>query len=178
MTSRVRNTRSAAVRAAAGPSSSRRPESASVQARPQLRVVSDNEDRDGARTGFVGFVVWTRSRSTSLIHIAIAALFLAATLVGALLLRTQMVENSFQASAVQSSIDTLTQDVEEDQAKLDALESSLPQKAEEMGMVLQQGALSIDLNGYKPSDKSSDSASKSDAGDADASHDADKGNTQ
>lgn len=41
--------------------------------------------------------------------------------------------------------------MEDDQAKLDELEASLPSKAEEMGMVPQKGALTIDLNGYQPS---------------------------
>ena len=45
----------------------------------------------------------------------------------------------------------LTQDVEDDQTKLAELEASLPSKAEEMGMVPQKGALTIDLNGYQPS---------------------------
>ena len=36
-----------------------------------------------------------------------------------------------------------------DQAKLDELDASLPSKAEEMGMVPQKGALTIDLNGYQ-----------------------------
>ena len=69
--------------------------------------------------------------------------------IGALLLRTQMVQNAFEAAAIQSHINTLSQDVEEDQAKLDALISSLPSKAEDMGMVTQQGSVSIDLNGYQ-----------------------------
>ena len=65
------------------------------------------------------------------------------------MLRTQMVQNSFEASQIEMHITQLTQDVEDDQAKLDELDASLPSKAEEMGMVPQKGALTIDLNGYQ-----------------------------
>lgn len=182
MTSRGRSVRSATMRSNAVPSTSRRPAAAQSQARPELHVVSETAgQRATMRDGLARLVVWTRSRSTSLIHIVIAAVFLAATLVGALVLRTQMVENSFAAAETQANINTLTQDVEEDQAKLDALESSLPAKAEDMGMVLQQGSLSIDLNGYQPSDTkakaSSDSAKKTGQNKTSAD-DANKGGAQ
>ena len=68
---------------------------------------------------------------------------------GSLMLRTQMVQHSFEANQIESNITRLTQDVEDDQTKLDELEASLPSKAEEM--VPQKGALTIDLNGYQPS---------------------------
>ena len=54
-----------------------------------------------------------------------------------------------EASQIESSITKLTQDVEDDQAKLDELDASLPSKAEDMGMVPQKGALTIDLSGYQ-----------------------------
>jgi hypothetical protein len=60
-----------------------------------------------------------------------------------------MVQNSFEASQTEAHISVLTQDVEDDQAKLDQLVASLPDKANEMGMVPQQGSVSIDLNGYQ-----------------------------
>ena len=84
-------------------------------------------------------------------HVVVAVVFLAATLVAALLLRTQMVQNSFESSNLEVSISHLTQDVQDDQAKLDELISSLPDKAQKMGMVPQQDSVTIDLNGYKPS---------------------------
>ena len=56
-----------------------------------------------------------------------------------------------RSEQIESNITRLTQDVEDDQTKLDELEASLPSKAEEMGMVPQKGALTIDLNGYQPS---------------------------
>lgn len=56
-----------------------------------------------------------------------------------------------EANQIETNITRLSQDVEDDQAKLDELEASLPDKAEQMGMVPQKGALTIDLNGYKAS---------------------------
>lgn len=100
---------------------------------------------------FNRLIAWTRTRSTPLIHIVIAVAFLLATLLGALMLRTQMVQNSFEASKVQERINILSQDVQDDQAKLDALIASLPDKAQKMGMVPQQDSITIDLNGYEPS---------------------------
>ena len=74
------------------------------------------------------------------------------TLLGALALRTQMVEISFESSQVQTRIERLSQDVEERQTQLDMLKASLPERAQEMGMVPQEGSISIDLNGYQPSE--------------------------
>ena len=45
----------------------------------------------------------------------------------------------------------LQQDVEEDQTKLSQLEATLPERAQKMKMVPAQGSLSIDLEGYTPS---------------------------
>ena len=101
-------------------------------------------DQDAAAS-----VSGTRTRSTPLLHLVIAAVFLGVCLLGSLMLRTQMVQNSFEASQIETHITQLTQDVEDDQAKLDELDASLPSKAEEMGMVPQKGALAIDLNGYQ-----------------------------
>ena len=82
----------------------------------------------------------------------IAIVFLVGTLLGALALRTQMVEISFESSQVQTRIERLSQDVEERQTQLDMLKASLPERAQEMGMVPQEGSISIDLNGYQPSE--------------------------
>ena len=71
------------------------------------------------------------------------------TLFGALMLRTQMVQNSFEAAQIETNINRLTQDIEDDQAKLDQLVANLPDKASDMGMVPQQGSVSIDLSGYQ-----------------------------
>ena len=116
--------------------------------RPELKVISGQ--RVQAEGNMIERVIeWTRTRSAPLMHVVIAIVFLMATLLGALVLRTQMVQNSFEASQIETHITQLTQDVEDDQAKLDELDASLPSKAEEMGMVPQKGALTIDLNGYQ-----------------------------
>ena len=96
-------------------------------------------------------IAWTQARGASLIHVTVAIVFLVATLLITLMLRTQMVQNSFESNTVQNNINMLTQDVQDDQAKLDELISSLPDKAQKMGMVPQQDSVTIDLNGYKPS---------------------------
>ena len=96
----------------------------------------------------VGRVIeWTRTRSAPLVHVAIAVIFLVGTLFGALMLRTQMVQNSFEAAQIETNINRLTQDIEDDQAKLDQLVAN--DKASDMGMVPQQGSVSIDLSGYQ-----------------------------
>ena len=114
--------------------------------RPELHVIKGTRvEGNGIRQ----LITWTRTRSTPLLHLVIAAVFLGVCLLGSLMLRTQMVQNSFEASQIETHITQLTQDVEDDQAKLDELDASLPSKAEEMGMVPQKGALTIDLNGYQ-----------------------------
>lgn len=107
------------------------------------------EQGAGAKRRFDRIIAWVGSRRAPAMHVVVAVVFLAATLVAALLLRTQMVQNSFESSNLEVSISHLTQDVQDDQAKLNQLQASLPQKATDMGMVPQQGSVSIDLNGYK-----------------------------
>lgn len=131
---------------------SRRPEPASRPAqRPELRVVNGGADAAGRSltAGFGRMLTWMRARSAPMVHIIIAVAFLTATLLGALVLRTQMVSNAFETSKLENSISRLTQDVQDDQARLDQLEASLPQKASDMGMVPQSGSVTIDLNGYQ-----------------------------
>ena len=112
--------------------------------RPELHVIKGTRvEGNGIRHGFEQLITWTRTRSTPLLHLVIAAVFLGVCLLGS------MVQNSFEASQIETHITQLTQDVEDDQAKLDELDASLPSKAEEMGMVPQKGALTIDLNGYQ-----------------------------
>jgi len=122
-------------------------------ARPQLHVIDGSSQRNGSRsTGSLARIIaWTQARGASLIHVTVAIVFLVATLLITLMLRTQMVQNSFESNTVQNNINMLTQDVQDDQAKLDELISSLPDKAQKMGMVPQQDSVTIDLNGYKPS---------------------------
>lgn len=134
----------------AAPAGRRRPTEDVGTTRPELHVVKGTQsESSGVRRGFEQLITWTCTRSTPLLHLVIAAVFLGVCLLGSLMLRTQMVQNSFEASQIEASITKLTQDVEDDQAKLDELDASLPSKAEDMGMVPQKGALTIDLNGYQ-----------------------------
>ncbi|RSX54263.1 hypothetical protein D2E25_0571 [Bifidobacterium goeldii] len=142
------------VRSSAAPAGRRAPSEARPASRPQLHIVDgtrSDKSPDGMAERFRRLIAWTRTRSTPLIHIVIAVAFLLSTLLGALMLRTQMVQNSFEASEVQNHINVLSQDVQDDRAKLDALIASLPDKAQKMGMVPSQDSITIDLNGYTPS---------------------------
>lgn len=136
------------IRSNAAPASNRPHTKHQSSSRPELRVVSN--PRGNEQGNVVGRVIeWTRTRSAPLVHVAIAVIFLVGTLFGALMLRTQMVQNSFEAAQIETNINRLTQDIEDDQAKLDQLVASLPDKASDMGMVPQQGSVSIDLSGYQ-----------------------------
>ncbi|WP_421745482.1 hypothetical protein [Bifidobacterium jacchi] len=151
MAMQARSVRSNAVPSDGRPSAGEtRPALSTPEPRPQLHLVVGGRARSEEPSGIARLVTWTRARRLPVVHIVIAALFLVSSLLGALMLRTQMVQNSFEASTVQESIGRLTQDVEEDQSKLDALMMSLPDKAQKMGMVPQSGSISIDLNGYTP----------------------------
>ena len=135
------------IRSSAMPATRRPQPEARPAARPQLHVVTGGKST--VTDGFGRVLEWARARSARTLHIVISVVFLASTLIGALMLRTQMVQNSFEASQLESSISSLTQDVQDDQAKLDQLQASLPQKASDMGMTPQHGSVSIDLNGYQ-----------------------------
>lgn len=136
------------IRSNAVPASSRPKSKPQTSSRPELRLISNQHSKAKGNV-FERVIEWTRTRSAPLVHVIVAVSFLMATLLGALMLRTQMVQNSFEASQTEAHISVLTQDVEDDQAKLDQLVASLPDKANEMGMVPQQGSVSIDLNGYQ-----------------------------
>ena len=147
------------VRSNATPSSNRPESKPATSSRPELRLISNQ--RAQTQGNVVGRVIeWTRTRSAPLVHVVIAVAFLMGTLFGALMLRTQMVQNSFEAAQIEAYISVLTQDVEDDQAKLDQLVATLPDKASDMGMVPQQGSVSIDLNGYQPSSSSTTESGK------------------
>lgn len=93
-------------------------------------------------------MTWSNTRKVPLVNCMIIVIFMVVTLLTSLLLRTQMAEISFDQTAVQMRISRLHQDVEARQAKLDILESELPARAQRMGMVPQQGSISIDLSDY------------------------------
>ncbi|RSX55694.1 hypothetical protein D2E26_0257 [Bifidobacterium dolichotidis] len=126
---------------------------AGISKRPQLELIkgSKPEQRNKLSESFAAFWNWTKTKSSPMVHVIVAVVFLVACLLGSLFLRTQMVQNSFEAAQVTHNITVLNQDVEEDQARLDELEASLPQKAHDMGMQPADGSITIDLQGYKPS---------------------------
>ncbi|WEV74966.1 hypothetical protein [Bifidobacterium sp. ESL0800] len=120
-------------------------------ARPRLQVVAGGKEKKESEN--TAFQIFSRIKTVSVVHVIISVLFLFAALLGSLALRTQMVQNSFEQAQVQANISKLNQDVEDDQAKLDSLQASLPDRAQKMGMVPQSGPLSIDLQGYQPTGK-------------------------
>ncbi|WEV66917.1 hypothetical protein OZX72_06585 [Bifidobacterium sp. ESL0769] len=122
-----------------------------ASSRPRLQVVAGGKEKKESENAAFG--IFSRIKTVSVVHVIIAVLFLFAALLGSLALRTQMVQNSFEQAQVQANINKLNQDVEDDQAQLDSLQASLPDRAQKMGMVPQSGPLSIDLQGYQPTDK-------------------------
>lgn len=93
-------------------------------------------------------MAWSNKRKVPLINCMIVVIFMVATLLASLLLRTQMAQLSFEQTATQSNISHLRQDMEARQAKLDTLEAELPAKAQRMGMIPQKDSISIDLSDY------------------------------
>lgn len=102
-------------------------------------------------------MAWSNTRKVPLVNCMIIVIFMVVTLSSSLFLRTQMAEISFDQTAVQTRISRLHQDVEASQARLDTLESELPARAQRMGMVPQQGSISIDLSDYAEKRKHSHS---------------------
>ncbi|WP_217625495.1 hypothetical protein [Bifidobacterium colobi] len=136
------------IRSGSTPVSGRPQAKPQASSRPQLRVITNPHGSED-RNIFNRLMEWTRTRTAPMVHVVAAVIFLAATLIGALMLRTEMVQNSFEEAQVKQHISVLTQDIEDDQAKLDQLVASLPDKASEMGMVSKGGAVTIDLQGYQ-----------------------------
>lgn len=118
----------------------------SVPQRPRLRVIEGSKRR--SRLSASVTVASRASHVRPMVQVMAAIAFLAVSLVGSLLLRTQMVQDSFEITQVQNSIGVLTQDVQDGQTKLDTLESSLPEKAEKLGMKPQSTSVVLDLSKY------------------------------
>ena len=116
--------------------------------RPLLRVVTGRKRSAQIAIGFKRVVSWVRTSHIAMIHIAAALAFLVVSLLTSLIVTTLMVQNSFAASEVKANISQLEQDLDDEQAKLDDLNASLPKRAKDMGMVPQQGSITIDLSGY------------------------------
>ena len=107
-------------------------------------------------------VAWSNTSMVPVFNIIIIVLFLVIALTVSLAIRTQMAALSFEQTRLQIAISKERQDLESKQAQLDALEAQLPAKAQEMGMIPQQGAITIDLSDYaKKHDDKKDSKSSS-----------------
>lgn len=107
-------------------------------------------------------VAWSNTSMVPVFNIIIIVLFLVIALTVSLAIRTQMAALSFEQTRLQIAISKERQDLESKQAQLDALEAQLPAKAQEMGMIPQQGAITIDLSDYaKKHDDKKDSKSGS-----------------
>ncbi|AEG44052.1 hypothetical protein [Isoptericola variabilis] len=65
----------------------------------------------------------------------LCASILAAALLAALLLNTTMARGSYEMARLQKEVGQVAQDVQERQAELRAAQASLPQRAQQMGMV-------------------------------------------
>ena len=71
--------------------------------RPELHVIKGNRtDESRVRRGFEQLLTWTRTRRTPLLHLVVAVAFLVVCLLGSLTLRTQMVQNSFEANQIET----------------------------------------------------------------------------
>lgn len=81
------------------------------------------------------------------VHVVLAVVILVSSLFGSLLLRTQMVQDSFAITQTQQSIGRLTQDIQEKQVQLEKLQASLPNKASDLGMVPGAESVTIDVSG-------------------------------
>lgn len=58
--------------------------------RPELHVVKGSRaEGNGVKRGVEQLITWTRTRSTPLLHLVIAVVFLGVCLMGSLMLRTQ-----------------------------------------------------------------------------------------
>lgn len=123
---------------------------------------SSNRKSSAVFDRFHKVMAWSNTRKVPLINFIIIVIFMVVTLSTSLMLRTQMAELSFEQTATQSRISRLRQDVETKQAKLDTLEAELPAKAQDMGMVPQQGSIAIDLSDYAAKRKHNREKSKED----------------
>lgn len=117
------------------------------QTRPQMQVIEGGKLHGGTQRVQHAWK-WVRSKSAPMLYVVVSVVFLLLSLVGSLMLRTTMAENSFEVSQVQTSITKLQQDVETAKGDLNMLRASLPQQAQKMGMHPAQGGIVVDLQGY------------------------------
>lgn len=81
----------------------------------------------------------------------LAVVFLLLCMLGSLQMRTQMVQDSFTVSKLNTSIVMLRQDVEDRQTRLDALNAQLPEKASKLGLIVSDTSVQVDLTQPAPS---------------------------
>lgn len=109
--------------------------------RPVLRAISG---RSAASTGS-RVQSWVMTSNRSVLRIVIAVVVLVLSMAATLALRTMMVEDSFALSQTQQSVSKLQQDVESDELQLESLDSSLPDKATQLGMQPGSDAVTLDM---------------------------------
>ncbi|WP_418969799.1 hypothetical protein [Alloscardovia omnicolens] len=115
-----------------------------VSDRPQLRVNSREDTRFGTSL-FNRVQAIAHNRQRSFVVLMTSVIFLVTSLGVTLFLRTEMTKNAFSITETQNSVVQLTQDVQQDRAKLNKLESQLPQRAMDMGMQQGSSSMTIDL---------------------------------
>lgn len=109
--------------------------------RPVLRAISG---RSATSTGS-RVQSWVMTSNRSVLRIVIAVVVLVLSMAATLALRTMMVEDSFALSQTQQSVSKLQQDVESDELQLESLDSSLPDKATQLGMQPGSDAVTLDM---------------------------------
>ncbi|MFC0266055.1 hypothetical protein [Alloscardovia macacae] len=86
-----------------------------------------------------------QNRRKAVVVFVFSVTCLIGSLLGALGLRTLMTENAFSIAQTQSSVSKLKQDVQQDKAKLNELQTSLPERASQLGMQQGTSSMTIDL---------------------------------
>lgn len=115
-----------------------------INERPQLRVTSrEDRRRQLGLMAQVRTVADNRRLSTFVLGSSVVLLIMSLGLT--LVLRTQMTENAYSITETQTTVSQLTQDVQQDRAKLNSLEAELPERATSMGMQQGSDSMTIDM---------------------------------
>lgn len=116
--------------------------------RPGLSVISRTDQRidSASRTSGSAAQAKRSLRGRMVLWMAVV-LVVVLSFLGVLVVRVKMAEDAFAISETQQNISVLTQDVEQEQAKLDKLQASLPQKAQKLGMTPSSDSLTVDMAG-------------------------------
>lgn len=121
----------------------------SEASRPQLRVIShSNTEHARIRAAQPAAASWLQRHITARMAQWIAVATVAAiSFLGVLGMRVMLVENSFEAAQTQQKVTLLSQDVEQEQARLDKLQSSLPDRAQKLGMTTSNNSVTVNMSG-------------------------------